>query len=211
MSKRLFPLRDYDEHDVINLFSITAPNNQSTDHGEGDAGVIVAISNGNFDQEPVAYQSNSYLGKTDYPYVGRNQYPVVPLKVATAGTGDTPLGITLRETALYDENNEKYLYYPQKALENQIVLSGQAVPVLTKGFVTLDQSAFIANDVPAVNANLVVGSASGKFDAEGDAGAGTTVVGKVLATGSRVAGKTTDLYAGAAGATGVYAYVKLDF
>lgn len=211
MSKRLYPLRDYSEHDVINLFSVEAPNNQSTDHGDGDAGVIVTITNGNMDQDPVTYVTDSYLGKVNYPYVGRNQYPTVPLKIRAAASGDVLLGITLRETALYDENNEKYLYYPQKALENQIVLSGQAVPVLTKGFVMLDQSAFIVNDIPAVGTSLVVGAASGKFDSNGTVGAGTDVIGKVLATGSRIAGKTADLYAGAALATGKYAYVKLDF
>lgn len=209
--KRLLPLRDINEHDVVNLFSMKEVNNAYTDSGGGDAGVIVTIDNGNLDQDPVAYASSSYLGKTDYAYVGRNQYPAVPLKVKVAGTGDVALGITLRETALYDENGEKLLYYPQKALENQTMISGQAVPVLTRGFVTLDQSAFIVNDIPAVNSNLVVGAASGKFDAYGTSGAGTTVVGKVLATGSRVAGKTSDYFAGSAGATGVYAYCKIDF
>jgi len=208
--KRLYPLRDINEHDVVNFFARTSVNNQNTDTGDGDSGVIVAISSGNLDQDPVTFSSNGYLGKTDYAYVGRNQYPEVPHKLATAGTGDNALGITLREVALYDENNEKYLYYPQKATENQIVLSGQAEPVLTRGFVTLDDSAFLST-IPAVNTNLVVASGGGKFDAEGAGGAGTTVVGKVLATGSRVAGDTADYFAGAAGATGTYAYVKIDF
>lgn len=209
--KRLYPLRDINEHDVINFFASKAANNQSSDHGDGDAGVIVAVDNGNLDQDTVGFVSNSYLGKTDYPYVGRNQYPINPLKVKVAGTGDAAIGITLRETALYDENNEKYLYYPQKAIENQIVLTGQSVPVLAKGLVTLDQKAFIVNDIPAVGSKLVVGAASGKFDAYGTSGAGTTVVGTVLATGSRVAFATADYFAGAAGATGKYAVVRIDF
>jgi hypothetical protein len=209
--KRLYPLRDYSEHDVVNMFAAKAVNTNIADHGDGDAGVIVAVDAGNFDADPVAYVTNSYLGKTDYPNVGRNQYPIVPLKFKTAGTGDKAIGITLRETALYDENGEKLLYYTQKALENQIVLTGQAVPILTRGFVTLDQSAFITKTVPAAGSSLVVGPASGKFVVAGTSGAGTTVVGTVLATGSRVATKSSDYFVGAAGATGKYAYVKIDF
>jgi hypothetical protein len=209
--KRIYPLRDYSEHDVINLFSMKEVNTNITDSGGGDAGVIVTVDQGNLDQDPVTFVTNSYLGKTNYAYVGRNQYPTVPLKVKVAGTGDKAIGITMYETALYDENTEKFLYYPQKALENKVVLSGQAVPVLTRGFVTLDQSAFIAKGIPAVGSTLVVGPASGKFVVNGTSGAGTTVVGHVLATGTRVAGNTADYFVGAATTTGKYAFVKIDF
>lgn len=211
MAKRLLPLRDYSEHDVINLFALNTANNQSTDAGAGDAGVIVAVNDGDIGYEPIQHITSSYQGKTDYGRIGRVQYPEVGLKVAVAGTGDQAIGITLRETALYDENNEKYLYNRQKADENQIVLSGDAVPVLTRGQVTLDQSAFIANGVPAPGSKLVVGAASGKFDAYGTSGAGTSVVGTVLATGARTANQDADQFAGSAGSTGVYALCKIDF
>ena len=147
--KRLLPLRDYDDHDVINLFAVTTPNSSVLDTGNGDSGVIVAVSNGEITEDAVTLVSASYLGKTDYPYVGRDYYPTVSLTVAPAGTGSNPIGITLYETAMYDENGEKLIYYRQKALENQITLSGQAVPVATKGLFTLDQTAFVGGVAPA--------------------------------------------------------------
>ena len=114
--KRLLPLRDYDDHDVINLFAVTTPNSSVLDTGNGDSGVIVAVSNGEITEDAVTLVSASYLGKTDYPYVGRDYYPTVSLTVAPVGTGSNPIGITLYETAMYDENGEKLIYYRQKAL-----------------------------------------------------------------------------------------------
>ena len=90
------------------------------------------------------------------------------------------------------------------------MISGQAEPVLTRGVVTLSDAAFLSA-IPAVNSQLVVASGNGQFDALGAGGAGTTVVGKVLATGSRTAGQTSDYYAGSAGSTGTYAVVQVSF
>lgn len=155
--KRLLPFRDYSEHDVINLFALDTANNAISTSGAGDAGVIVKVTNGTITYDAAQYVTSAYLGKTDYPYVGRNQYPEVPLKVGAATSGDAALGITLFETAMYDENGEKLLYYRQKALENQVVLSGQAVPVLTEGTVMLDDSAFEVT-IPAPMTALYVGN-----------------------------------------------------
>tara|TARA_R110000824_G_scaffold17971_4_gene71933 strand:+ start:236 stop:835 length:600 start_codon:yes stop_codon:yes gene_type:complete len=118
-------------------------NDATTDSGAGDAGVFVSVSAGNFDTDPITYQTNSYLGKTDYPFVGTTEmYPEVNLKVTGATSGTHPLGLTLYQTAKNDENGEKLLYNPQKATELQALLPGQAVPILTKGIVTLSQAAF---------------------------------------------------------------------
>lgn len=141
MAIRILPFRQYAEEDVVNLFANSAANNQVTDSGDGDAGVFVKVDAGDLSLDPIQYETNSYLGKTDYPFIGRDQYPVVPLKVAAADTTTACVGITLLQTAQYDENNEKLLYYPQKQLETQSVLSGQAVPVLTKGVVSLPAGA----------------------------------------------------------------------
>ena len=140
MAIRILPFRQYAEEDVVNLFANSAANNQVSDSGDGDAGVFVKVDAGDLSLDPIQYETNSYLGKTDYPFIGRDQYPVVPLKVAAADTTTACVGITLLQTAQFDENNEKLLYYPQKQLETQSVLSGQAVPVLTKGIVSLPAS-----------------------------------------------------------------------
>jgi hypothetical protein len=205
--KRLLPLRDYDEHDVVNFFAMDTANNAIADHGAGDNGVIVKVTNGSITKDVIHYVTSSYLGKTDYPYVGRNQYPEVPLKVGVASSGDAAVGITLFETALYDENGEKLLYYRQKALENQIVLSGQAVPVLTQGTVMLSDMAFEDGVIPAPMTSLEVRD-DGKF---GELQVDGVAVGKVLATGIRVAGDTPDYFAGAPGETGSYALVRVKF
>mgnify|MGYP000577166334 FL=1 len=123
MANRLLPFRQYNEHDVVNLFSLdtsslTLSNMTHAANGAWDAGVIVKVSNGNMTQEPVVdgtTQLQNYLGKTDYPHVGGNNYPQVPLKVDVAdGASDVPFGITLRQTIAFDENGEKLLYYKQK-------------------------------------------------------------------------------------------------
>ena len=92
---------------------------------------------------PVSYDTEDfidYLGvqaKT-LPYIGRDGYPQVTLEIgASDAAGDATLGLTLYQTAAIDENGQKLLYYPQKALETQSVLPGQSVPVLSRGIVTL--------------------------------------------------------------------------
>ena len=196
MATRLLPFRQYDDQDVINMYALAdaAVNESVTGVGSGDAGVFVKVSAGNFDLDPVSYATNSYLGKTDYPFVGANSYPSVNLKVTPAASGDTTncLGITLRQTAKADENGEKLLYYRQKAEELMCVLPGQAVPVATRGMFSVGAS--------AIDGTLTVGSG---FKLSANAGkvtgclhSDTSKLGLVLGTGSRTSQSTTDQFAG---------------
>jgi hypothetical protein len=200
MALRILPFRQYSDHDVVNLYSVidSDVNDATTDAGAGDAGFFVKVSAGNFDDDPVTYQTNSYLGKTDYPFVGTTEmYPEVNLKVTGSSTGEIPLGLTLYQTAKNDENGEKLLYHPQKAVELQALLPGQAVPVLTKGIVTLAQEAF---DGPAssytpgsaiITSDHTVGKITGAT--RGD----SKTFGHVLGTGTRSnVGITTDQFSG---------------
>ena len=215
MAIRLLPFRQYAEEDVINLFANAATNNQVSDSGAGDAGVFVKVSAGNFSLDPFQYETNSYLGKTDYPFIGRDQYPVVPLKVAAATTGDACLGLTLLQTAEYDENNEKLLYYPQKKLETQSVLSGEAVPILGKGVVTLTATTANLNGALAVDGPLSTAAPGYWLTVSATAGRATgyaqlddipsnqQTIGQVLATGQRVnRGVAPDQFAGNSVGTG---------
>ena len=202
MSTRLLPLRQYDDQDVINMFALVdaAVNDSVTGIGSGDAGVFVKVSAGNFDLDPVSYATNSYLGKTDYPFVGANSYPSVNLKVTPAASGDLTncLGITLRQTAKFDENGEKLLYYRQKAEELMCVLPGQSVPVATRGVFSLGKNAFGGGTV--TGNNLFVGSGIKLSATQGnitgcvhtDAGK----IGTVIGTGTRTSQTTTDQFAG---------------
>tara|TARA_R100000005_G_C4907251_1_gene146625 strand:- start:101 stop:652 length:552 start_codon:yes stop_codon:yes gene_type:complete len=173
--------------------------------------MFVKVSDGNFDNDPVTYQENSYLGKSDYPFLGTTEmYPQVNLKITGAKGEDHCLGMTLYQTAKNDENGEKLLYNPQKQEELQAMLPGQAVPVLTKGIVTLATAAF--------DGDLALGYAPGnriKLSTEtagkitGFATVGATdittgdlvdedkVFGHILGTGTRSnVGITTDQFSG---------------
>jgi len=218
MAIRLLPFRQYAEEDVVNLFANDTVNDKVTDSSNGDAGVFVKVSAGDFSADPVGYENNSYLGETNYPFIGRNQYPTVPLKVTAATAGDSCVGVTLLQTALKDENEEKLLYYPQKKLETQSVLTGEAVPVLGKGIVTLDNSAY--DGAPDVGEWLALSSNAGKVTghaAYNGPGAGTQVIGQVLATGARVnRGVSKDQFAdasvgtGAANTNGAYIVARIN-
>lgn len=185
MANRLLPFRQYDDNDVVNMYALVddAVNENVTGVGTGDAGVFVKVSAGNFDLDPVSYSSDSYLGKTDFPHVGVNQYPKVNLKVTPAASGDLTncLGLTLRQTAKYDENGEKLLYYRQKAEELMCVLPGQAVPVATRGIFTLGPAAI--DGALTVGSGFKLSANGGKVTgcAHNDAGK----LGIVLGTGSR--------------------------
>tara|TARA_Y100001938_G_scaffold144695_1_gene219802 strand:- start:3134 stop:3820 length:687 start_codon:yes stop_codon:yes gene_type:complete len=225
MAIRLLPFRQYAEEDVVNLYSMDAANDQvDTAQGDGDAGIFVKVSAGDFSLDPIQYADNSYLGRTDYPFIGRDQYPSVPLKISAATSGSAVLGVTLLQTALKDENGEKLLYYPQKKLETQSVLTGEAVPVLGKGIVTLangegstlpraiDGTVNVGDFLFIRNAGYVTGVSS-----LADVPADCPCVGQIIGTGVREnRGVAPDQFAGnsigtgAANASGLYAVARIN-
>jgi len=145
MSIRILPFRQYSDTDVVNLYALADASvlESTTGVGAGDAGVFVSITDGNWNNDPVTYQTNTYLGDTSFPFLGTaSMYPEVNLKVNASNAGETPLGMTLFQTAKNDENGEKLLYNPQKQTELQAMLPGQAVPIATKGVFTLSNSGF---------------------------------------------------------------------
>ncbi len=216
MSLRLYPFRQYSEHDVINLFASDTVDSTPSTNGNGSAGVFVKVSAGNLDQDPITYATNdTVLGKTDYPFIGAAQYPSVPLTFTAATAGSPVLGITLNQTLLTDENGEKLLYNPIKRAELQSVLSGQAVPVATRGVFTLADTAIDWVDGSmTVNNHLIISANAGKVSGLAASTVSpitgtTSIVGRILATGQRVSqnGKS-DYFAGAT--TGKYALVQID-
>ena len=208
MGNRLLPFRQYNEHEVINMFALDDAyiNTSITGYGSGDAGIFVKVTAGNLDLDPVTYGSNSYLGKTDYPFVGNggaNMYPSVTLKIApTTGNNERPLGIALMETAQYDENGQKLLYYPQKAQELQVSLPGKAIPVATRGVFTVTNQAY--DGALSLGAGFAI-SNGGNGKITGVSAFASTAIGTVLATGSRGSNGATiaDKYSGS------YAVIKL--
>lgn len=200
---RLLPFRQYDENDVINFYSLDAET--------GEAGSVVRVSSANLDNEPVKYvertDSNSWDATLGH---GLSLYPEVTYKVTKCtGTGATqrPLGIMLRDVRSTDENGENLLYYPRKKEELQCVVSGEAVPVLTRGLVTVNTRALAGGLPPAINSVAVCstnGTITGVAHDTAVANQKHVSVGKFIATGERESTTTTDAFAGS------YAILKIE-
>jgi hypothetical protein len=224
MAIRLLPFRDYDEHDVVNLFKsagalsnfidLSSSTNRSTP--EGDAGVFVKVdttagtlNSSTTDWDPIDVQTSptSLLGKTDYPHIGRNIYPQASLSVTpTAAIDDKCIGITLRQTVARDENGENLLYNPIKKDELYGVLPGEAVPVLS--------AAGLGTKVKDASAGAAVflgkGVDAGKFVVAADtATKGAQQVGVLIGIGNRDEVGTNPDYFSGNGTTGSYAVIKL--
>jgi hypothetical protein len=212
MALRLYPFRQYNDTDVINLFANQVVDDSPTTNGNGSNGVMVKVLSGNMNQDTFDLIGSDYLGKTDYPFLGADKYPTVPLRFVAATTGAPVLGVTLNQPIKNDENGEKLLYNPIKKDELQAVLSGQACPVATKGLFTFDENAyekdtnFAPGNVAAISANA--GKLTG-VTREGLADLVGTLVGQILATGNRTSQNgQSDVFAGTG--TAQYALVQLD-
>ena len=170
----LRPFRDYDEHDVINLFSVL-------DQSDMSKGTLLKLSSGwsntaePFGDTQDVAGSSSYIGKAV-----SNRY-VVSAKVAVCGSGDAPLGIALFDVKENDENGEKLLFNPRKAAEMQVVISGQAMPIATRGMFLISGATLTSEEVtinsglyadsngeisPLPGSKIKIGSALGSKDAQ---------------------------------------------
>jgi hypothetical protein len=200
------------------MFASDTVDASPSTNGNGSAGVFVKVSAGNLDLDPIQYTATDItntLGKADYPFLGAAQYPAVPLQFTAATAGTPVLGITLNQTLAADENGERLLYNPVKRAELQAVLTGQAVPVATKGIFTLADTAIDWVDGSmTVNNHLVISANAGKVSGLSAALVSpitgtTSIIGRILGTGQRVSqnGKS-DYFAGTT--TGKYALVQID-
>lgn len=139
----LKPFRQYNENDVVNLFAHAT----ATSLNKGTL-VVPSVSWLSTD-EPTAEAGDPGAA---YNNTVSNRYASTA-KVTTAVSGDAPLGMTLYDIRETDENGEKLIFNPRKAAEMQIVLSGQTVPIVTKG-IFLYSGAVLASQTPAVNTAL---------------------------------------------------------
>jgi len=169
MAITLRPFRDYDEKDVINLyhFSGTLPATKGT--------LVKIQGNGWISSDEIAMLGsvgNSYSNTVSERYG-------VSAAVATAGAADSPIGMMLFDVKETDENGEKLIFNPRKAAEMDVVLSGQAVPVVSRG-VFLYSGTQLASDAPTAGQNLYCG-ANGEI-ITGNPGSANTKVGRALGT-----------------------------
>lgn len=136
MAYKLRPFRDYDEHDVLNLFSYDTTG-LSAGSINITKGSLVKIATGwkNYDSGVDLGGGIEFIGGagTLQPTNVVSQRYGVTAKVVVSTTGETPIGMTLFDVRDADENGELLKYYPRKAAEMQAVIPGQAVPVVTRG------------------------------------------------------------------------------
>jgi hypothetical protein len=222
---KLLPFRQYDEKDVLNLFkldlestALTAlkPNAPEFNKKNWSGTAVDAGSSNNwYGTDPGGlptgkdHVAQSYLGQIGTKDQGFSSkwgsfYPEAPMSAKATSSGGGFLGITLRPTLAYDENDEKLLYYNVKKDELQAVIPGEAVPVATRGFFTLTGDAVngaVVGDIlklgdngtfttPTASAITVDSSVDANTDGNVDTGSvtidSTFGVGRVLAVGAKV-------------------------
>lgn len=142
---RLMPIRDIDEHNVVNFFSKDVT---------GVAGELVKVVSN--DLANTDGWSTTRPG-ADFDGVTSLRYEVKSKVKATVGGEDkfSVLGFTLFPTLEVDENGIPLKYDLRRQKELQCVLSGEAVPVVTKGVVQLLSSAFTTLGAAAPSVNWV--------------------------------------------------------
>jgi len=192
MAITLKPFRQYDEHDVINMFAYDV-DATVTSGVQALAGTIVQTTSGGWKagediHDLSATQPNAAVNGNSYGNTLSLRYNLLAEVVKFAGLTDDgvdvvqPLGMLLHDVRTLDENGEDLRYNPRKADEMQVVIPGQAVPIVTRGIFLLHDSAgnllntvvagekIGANDSGIVGdvanaADIVIGKALGDWDA----------------------------------------------
>jgi hypothetical protein len=127
MPSNLKPFRDYDDHDVINLFAVSGA---SVDKGT----LVIAQASGINLKDQSSLDNLSFAGNTLSAQFN------VPWTVAPAPANSLKsqiVGFVLKDVRTFDENGERLIFNPRKAAEMDVIISGQAAPVLTKGTVLI--------------------------------------------------------------------------
>ena len=120
----LKPFRDYDESNVINLFTVTGVTTLSK-----GTFVTAASSGVNLRDDSVVNNISIYGNSVSALFT-----PAWSLATAPSGSlKNTVIGATLKDFRTTDENGEVLLFHPRKAAEMDVIISGQAMPVITKG------------------------------------------------------------------------------
>ena len=164
-NERLMPFRDYSEHEVINLFAF---GDDAASLGTTDviqAGSVVKVKTGWQNDQETEFIGNVGAG---YNNTVSQRYGVTAeVEYTDGGADEAALGITLYDVREYDENGEALKFNPRKAAELQAVLTGQAVPVCTKGLFLMATGAFAGANSVAINMD-VFATGDGKITTVGN-------------------------------------------
>ena len=166
----LRPFRDYDEHNVINLFAYSG----SLPVKKGTIVKIVPSSEGHEGWKATdELQLLGDVGASSTNTVSERYGVAAKVTDAVNTDEDNAIGMLLYDVKETDENGEKLIFNPRKAAELQVALSGQAVPVVSKGIFLYKG----IDGTPAAGGNAYIG-ANGILSAT--AGSATARVGQFL-------------------------------
>ena len=188
MAITLKPFRQFDEHDVINLFTYDV-SATVTAGVQANAGMIVGLTSGGWKagediHDLSATQPNAAVNNNSYGNTLSLRYNLLAEVAAFAGATDDgltiprPLGMLLHDVRTLDENGEDLRYYPRKADEMQVVVPGQAVPIVTRGMFLFHDTADSGDLSNATAGERLTATAGGLVSVAGDAG--DNVIGKAL-------------------------------
>jgi len=172
MAEKLRPFRDYSEHDVINLFSFndTAVILDTTAAGIVNAGSCVKVKTG-WSNDAETTDMIDDVGASYNNTVSQRWGVAANVEYTDGGQDETVLGITLFDVREYDENGEALKFNPRKQDELQSVLSGQAVPIATRGLFLTATGAWVAAQTVAINMD-VFATGNGQLTTAGVKGGG---------------------------------------
>lgn len=155
------PFRDYDEHEVVNLFAL---------QGEGNKGTFVTAVGSGFDlSAQSAFGNDSFInGTLSSRFDVASRVQAAPANTPPARV----LGMTLKDVRSVDENGYPLKFEPRKAAERDLIISGQAVPVVKRGLFLYSGVA----GTPAFGSGLAV-AANGELQTTADS---TLIVAKAL-------------------------------
>ena len=144
-NERLEPFRDYSEHDVLNLFAF---GDSAVALGTTDvvyAGSCVKVKTGwSNSSEPQDMIGNVGAGYNNT--VSQRWGVASDVEYTDGGADEAALGITLYDVREYDENGEALKFNPRKQDELQCSLTGQAVPIATRGVFLMATGAWVSSD-----------------------------------------------------------------
>lgn len=173
MAHNLRPLRQYSENEVVNFFAYSG--NAEDSSVVLTKGAVVKVQAPGFNPQIASLSTpNQMLGDVGASYINTvSERYGVGSKVSLASSGQAPLGLTLVDVRELDENGEKLVFNPRKAAEMGVVISGQAVPVLTRGLVLYSGVNATAGHVAWVGATAGDLNASATLPAGGAVKVGT--------------------------------------
>ena len=171
INSRLLPYRQIDErNDVINSFA-SADDNTLV----GGSFVKITVSD---PSNPEGFSSDNVGGSYQGTWSKRFK---VNGKIAPAEEGDTihdVLGVTLYGAYINDPNGDRLEVRHELMRSLQVVLPWMAIPVVTRGVITLTSDAYTGT--PAVNRPAIIDSTSGKIAFTASPADDNLVVGRAL-------------------------------